>query len=182
MEMNSPSPDARPCCNASTAWKFPLLLVVVLLGIFFWKRSEPVAQQAAPTEAPAEWTPSAKPTGEMVRLEIDFGNGARRQFDALPYKADMTVADVLVAARESQPGISFTQVGEGAGGFLTELEGLKNEGASGRNWRYEVAGTPGSQSFCLQKVAAGELVRWWFAGEGRESLEWRSLARIFAKG
>jgi hypothetical protein len=80
----------------------------------------------------------------------------------------MTVEDVLIAAREFQPGISFAQIGEGAGGFLTELEGLKNEGASGRNWRYKVAGTPGSMSFCLQKVAPGELVRWSFAGEDEE--------------
>jgi hypothetical protein len=146
-------------------WKFPVLLGLLLLGMLFWNRDQVVTQTEKLPLAAAEWTPSPQPAGEVVRLEIDFGNGAKRQFEALPWKADMTVADVLIAAREFRPGISFAQIGSGAGGFLTELEGLKNEGASGRNWRYEVAGTPGSMSFCLQKVAAGELVRWSFAGE-----------------
>jgi hypothetical protein len=165
METNSLSPDVRTGGTHSASWKFPLLLLLVLLGIFFWKRGEPVEPQVTSSAAIVPWTPSPRPTGEVVRLEIDFGNGARRVFDAVPYEAEMTVADVLAQAREFRPGITFTHIGAGKGGFLTELEGLKNEGASGRNWRYEVAGTPGTMSFCLQKVAAGDLVRWSFAGE-----------------
>jgi hypothetical protein len=165
METKDPSPDARVCCGGAAKWRFPLLLAVLLLGIFFWKRSEQVGQPAPTLDPAVEWMPSPPTTGEAVRLEIDFGNGARRVFDTLPYKADMTVADVMAAARDFRPGITYMQVGEGAGGFLTELEGLKNEGAGGRNWRYEVAGTPGNKSFCLQTVAPGELVRWSFAGE-----------------
>jgi hypothetical protein len=146
-------------------WKFPLLLALLLVGMLFWNRdrfSSPTENQSA---IAAQWTPSPQPTGEVVRLEIDFGNGASRHFDALPWRAGMTVEDVLLAARDFSPGVSFTQIGSGAGGFLTALEGLKNEGVSGRNWRYEVAGTPGTQSFCLQEVAPGELVRWSFAGK-----------------
>ena len=165
MEPNANSPDTQTCCSTGSRWKFPLLLALLLLGMLYWNRSQPAPQAENDSSAETAWTPSPQPTGDIVRLEIDFGNSAKRQFEALPWKADMTVEDVLVAAREFRPGISFTQVGEGAGGFLTELEGLKNEGASGRNWRYEVAGTPGTMSFCLQKVAPGELVRWSFAGE-----------------
>jgi hypothetical protein len=167
METKPFGTDARSCCNGTAAWKFPLLLVMVLVGIFLWKRDEPTVQPAVPAEPSAEWTPTARPTGEVVALEIDFGNGARRVFEAVPYQADMTVADVMDQARQFQPAIRYTQVGGGAGGFLTELEGLKNEGASGRNWQYEVAGTPGNKSFCLQTVAPGELVRWTFAGGDR---------------
>jgi hypothetical protein len=156
--------DARNCCGNAAAWKFPLLLVLLLLGIFLWKRSEPATQPAIPTEVSEDWAPSAEPTGDTVALEIDFGNGARRVYDSLPHHAKMTVADVMNAAREFQPAIRFTQVGEGAGGFLTELEGLKNEGAGGRNWQYEVSGTPGNKSFCLQTVEPGGGVRWTFAG------------------
>ena len=146
-------------------WRFPLLLAAVLIGIVLWNNGKPTDERAAPPERTATWSPSPAATGDVVPLEIDFGNGARRVFDALPYHAEMTVADVLEQARSFQPGISFKQEGEGATGFLTELEGLKNEGASGRNWQYEVAGSPGTMSFCLQTVAAGELVRWSFAGE-----------------
>ena len=165
MESNPKSPDAQACCGAGSPWKFPLLLALVLLGMLVWNRSQHAPQPAESPSTTADWTTSPLPTGEVVRLEIDFGNGAKRQFDALPWRTDMTVADVMSAAREFRPGISYAQVGEGAGGFLNQLEGLKNEGASGRNWRYEVAGTPGTMSFCLQKVGSGELVRWWFAGE-----------------
>jgi hypothetical protein len=165
METKSNSPDARSCCNGPAAWKFPLLLLVVLAGIFFWKRSEPLTRPAGSFQASIDWVPAVRPNGDTVGLEVDFGNGARRVFDALPYHADMTVADVMDEARQFQPAIRYTQMGEGAGGFLTDLEGLKNEGASGRNWQYEVAGKPGNKSFCLQTVMPGEVVRWTFAGE-----------------
>lgn len=164
METNPSSPDAHTCCPSATGWRFPLLLAVMLLGIFLWKQSQSAPQPATPVHGTTNWTPSARPTGDTVALEIDFGNGARRIYEALPYQAGMTVADVMNVARQFQPALRYAQVGEGAGGFLTELEGLKNEGASGRNWQYEVAGTPGNKSFCLQTVAAGEQVRWTFAG------------------
>jgi len=165
METKPASPDAEESSPTGSPWKLPLLLGLLLFGLMLWNQKALNNVRVARQSAQTEWTPSIQPTGEVVRLEIDFGNGAKRQFDGLPWRADMTVGDVMNAAREFRPGISYVQVGEGAGGFLTELEGLKNEGASGRNWRYEVAGTPGSMSFCLQKVGSGELVRWWFAGE-----------------
>ncbi len=142
-----------------------MILALILLGMLLWNRNKLESPTVEVQPGEVQWTPSEQPAGEVVRLEIDFGNGAKRQFEALPWRADMPVEDVMLAAREFRPGIRYVQIGEGAGGFLTELEGLKNEGASGRNWRYEVAGSPGSMSFCLQKVAAGELVRWRFAGE-----------------
>jgi len=37
-----------------------------------------------------------------------------------------------------------------------------------RNWLYEVADKPGTMSFCLQKVAPGELVRWRFTDASEE--------------
>jgi hypothetical protein len=164
MESSHTSPDSQNCCIGIAAWKFPLLLVVVLGGILLWNREKSTPQSPAPEAASTDWLPTARPTGETVALEIDFGNGARRVFAALPYQADMTVADVMDQACRFRPAISFTQVGQGARGLLIELEGLKNEVASGRNWQYEVAGTPGNKSFCLQTVAPGELVRWTFAG------------------
>lgn len=164
METDSTGTAATKESRGNNSWVFPALLVIVLGGLLFWSRG----QQTIPTDsstAPVQWTPSARPEGEVALLEIDFGNGAKRVFDALPWHPEMTVAEVMMAAHDFKPGINYVQVGEGASGFLTELEGLKNEGANGRNWRYEVAGNPGTKSFCLQTVGAGEVVRWWFAGE-----------------
>lgn len=162
------SPDARECCRGAAWWKLPLLLSLVLLAMLFWRQGQQVADPAVNRATGEVWTPSAAVTGEVVKLEIDFGNGARRSFDALAWRDGMTVEDVMLAAREFHPGISYAQIGEGAKGFLTQLEGLKNEGASGRNWQYDVAGEPGTRSFCLETVNAGELVRWTFAARDEE--------------
>ena len=164
METTANSPDARESSSNAGWWKLPLLLAIVLLAMLFWRQGQPVVDSGV-TRATGG-SPAA--TGEVVKLEIDFGNGARRSFDSLPWKAEMTVEDVMLAARDFRPGISYSQIGEGAKGFLTELEGLKNEGFAGRNWQYDVAGSPGTRSFCLETVDAGELVRWTFAAQDDE--------------
>jgi hypothetical protein len=168
METMAPSPDARECCRGAAWWKLPLLLSLVLLAMLFWRQGQQVIDSTSDRAADEAWTPSAAATGEVVKLEIDFGNGARRLFDSLSWKEKMTVEEVMLSARDFRPGISYSQIGEGAKGFLTELEGLKNEGFGGRNWRYDVAGSPGTRSFCLESVNAGDLVRWTFAAESDE--------------
>jgi hypothetical protein len=168
METQPNSPDARDSSSNATWWKLPLLLAIVLLVMLFWRQGQPVVNSGATSATGEAWTPSPAATGEVVKLEIDFGNGARRSFDSLPWKDEMTVEDVLLAARDFKPGISYSQIGEGAKGFLTELEGLKNEGFAGRNWQYDVAGSAGTRSFCLETVNAGDLVRWTFAAQDDE--------------
>lgn len=168
METTPPSPDDTTGRNSNRPWLFPLLLSMVLFGILLlspWARHAPLGD-AVPDVT--QGTPTPQPTGETVGLEIDFGNGAKRQFDGLPWHEEMTVADVLAAARQFHPGIRFSQIGTGESGLLTEIEGLKNEGSTGRNWLYEVADKPGTVSFCLQKVAPGELVRWRFTDASEE--------------
>lgn len=147
-------------------WLFPLMLLVVLLvalGMVVLNRSFESAGDNS--VARSAWTPSDEPTGETVQLEIDFGNGAKRQIAALPWEPEMTVVDVLESAREFRPAVEFTQQGEGAGGFLTSLEGLANEGGGRRNWRFFVNDRPGETSFCVAEVAAGDRVLWEFTGE-----------------
>jgi hypothetical protein len=167
METTTSSPDARKT-HESNWWKLPLLLAIVLVAMLIWRQGQPIADPATNRATGEAWTPSPAATGDVVKLEIDFGNGARRSFDSLPWKEGMSVEDVMLTAREFRPGISYAQIGKGAKGFLTELEGLKNEGASGRNWQYEVAGSPGTRSFCLETVNAGDQVRWTFAAPGNE--------------
>jgi len=101
--------------------------------------------------------------GETVVLSIDFGNGAKKEFAALPWQADMTVADLLEAAQNFQPSIQFTQIGTGERGFLNALDGLANEGAGGRNWLYQVDGQHAHVSFCLEKLEPGGHVLWVYA-------------------
>ncbi len=113
----------------------------------------------------ADWTLSPQPTGETVSLTINFGNGVKKEFEALPYRIEMTVVDLLAAARDFRPGITFTQVGTGESGFLRSLDGLANQGAEGRNWLYQVDGQHAHASFCLEKVGPGGHILWKFTDE-----------------
>jgi hypothetical protein len=164
MELRPPGTDEvdRP---AQGGWLFPALLATVLLvsAVIALNRSSP--DEPALGREDSAWAPSERPLGETVGLEIDFGNGARKAFDALPWREGMTVADLMLTARDFRPGIDFTQQGQGASGFLTAIDGLENQGAEGRNWRYEVNGQHGDVSFCLQELSSGMRVLWEFATE-----------------
>jgi hypothetical protein len=99
-----------------------------------------------------------------VSLVIDFGNGVRREFAALPSREGMTVGDVLRLARESRPPIEYATKGEGEMTFLTALEGVANEGGDGRNWLYSVDGVAGQVSFEVHPAPPGSAVLWEFRG------------------
>ena len=147
------------------AWIFPVLLAILLLGLILagrWAPDHTLRQQAGPIPA---WMPTPQPVGETVRLSIDFGNGAQKEFAALPWTADMTVADLLLAAREFRPSLQFAQIGTGESGFLSSLDGLANEGAGGRNWLYRVDNQHAHVSFCLEKIEPGMHILWKFTTE-----------------
>ena len=156
---------SRQTGRSGAGWLFPALLailLVILLGLTRWVPSQPPLQLSAP---PDNWTPSLRPTGQTASLSINFGNGAKKEFVALPWQAEMTVADLLERAREFRPGIRFKQIGSGESGFLTSLDGLANEGAGGRNWIYQVDGQHAHVSFCLEKIEPGTHVLWTFTDE-----------------
>ena len=146
-------------------WLFPTLLAIVLMILFGLARlasNQRPQQEVGTTDA---WTPSPLPVGETIGLSVDFGNGAKKEFAALPWREEMTVADLLEAARRFQPGIRFSQIGSGESGLLNSLDGLANEGAGGRNWLYRVDDRHAHVSFCLEKLEPGMHVLWTFTDE-----------------
>ena len=70
----------------------------------------------------------------------------------------MTVGDVL----QNDPRTSFVTQGSGASAFLTEINGVKNEGAGGRNWMYSVNGERADRSFAVYELQPGDHVLWSF--------------------
>lgn len=171
MESHPPSTPgpAPPVADSRRSSALPLLLAGVLAiatAVLLVIRDDEVPTGPAPVgvdRSAAAWTPTERPQGEAVSLEIDFGNGARRQFEALPWSAEMTVGDLLRQAKEFRPPIAFEHRGAGAEAFLTSLEGVANEGAGGRFWTYEVNGRAGEVSFDLQPLAPGDRVLWKFS-------------------
>jgi len=154
MEPEQPSTGGEP--SASGGWAFPALLAVVLLVAV-------AVAQLRPKSKP-QWSPAPQPQGETVALTIDFGNGARQLFEALPWREGLTVEKLMQEAAAYRPGIHFTQQGTGEAGFLQSIEGLKNREGSGGNWTYEVNGRYAKTGFCLQKLEPGDRVLWKFAG------------------
>lgn len=172
METNSPSPVTADFASSRSGdpWTLPLVLAVSLAAaswLLMSVRNDPGAPRAdaVAMEQAAAWTPPAM-AGETVALEIDFGNGARREYAALPYREGMTVGDALRLARDYGPGLEFTHQGEGELSFLTSLDGVANQGAGGRFWLYQVDGQRADVSYEVQPLTVGQRVLWQFKEPG----------------
>lgn len=98
----------------------------------------------------------------FVSLAIDFGDGFEKRYTELPFADEMTVMDLMSAARDHKHPTPFTHRGSQATAFLTSLDGCKNEGASGKNWLYYVNNERGDRSFGVRKLNAGDAVSWRF--------------------
>jgi hypothetical protein len=172
MEPPSPSPAAPR--RGDRTLPLVLLIVAAVIGAVFAAFGEnrsgapadPHSSGRAPAvvdSQPAPWTPAPRPTGKTVTLTIDFGNGARRVFDDLPWTPGLTLGKLMEGARDFRPAVTFTQQGEGKMAFLSSLEGVANEsGADGRYWLYSVDGRHGDVSFAVKPLDAGAVVLWEF--------------------
>jgi len=120
-----------------------------------------IALQGSPLPARAQSAPS-------LRLVIDYGDGVLKIYERLPWSKGNTVLDVLNAARASPHGITFTYTGSGATAFLTQLDGVQNEGggSAAKNWQFWVNTTYADKSFGVFEVQAADTVFWRFATFG----------------
>lgn len=102
------------------------------------------------------------PAEEMVTLVIDYADGVEKHFRQLPWKAGMTVLDVMQAAQRHPRASQFVYRSKGKTAFLTQIDDLKNEGR-GRNWIFSINDEVGKRSFAVSEVKAGDRVLWKFA-------------------
>lgn len=167
MTSNSPSPPEPAAASKSRFrddapwWIYPtLLLAAIVITALVARRTDQVELAEDGVHQPAAWAPSPRPEGETVRLEIDFGNGAHRVFEALPWEEGMTVADLMVVARAFQPPIHYEQRGEGEAAFLVSLEGVAGGGPDSRNWLYRVNGEHAKVSFGIYPLEPSDEVLW----------------------
>ncbi len=167
------SPGGTIACSGW--WRLPLLLTVVLAAILLLRgrgiRKEiPVPAGGTAAEESTRDFPAQnqadrsenEPTGMTVSLGIDFGDGSIREFDAIAWQEGLTVAEVLAAAGRADKRLKVVHHGSGAEAFLTELGGLANEGAGGRNWAYAVNGKPADRSFAVYPLRPGDRILWSF--------------------
>ncbi|MAT69199.1 MAG: hypothetical protein CMJ58_06700 [Planctomycetaceae bacterium] len=150
--------------DAGAWWALPALLAVLIVAVaaIGWRQSPRDGDTSA---AGTEQAPTPRPNGETVSLTVEFGNGASRDFAALPHRPEMTIADAMAAARNFRPGLTFVQQGEGAAAFLTAIDGVTSESAGGRYWQILVNGEPINDSFGAHRVAPGDRILWRYAAE-----------------
>jgi len=127
-----------------------VLAVVLLLGL--------------PVIAWAQLKKEAPPPSSTIPLVIDYRDGVEKHFTALAFKEGMTVLDLLVEAKASPHGITFSSTGSGETTFVTQIDDLKNEGVRGgkRNWTYEVNDKLADRSAAVYGLKPGDQVRWSF--------------------
>jgi hypothetical protein len=114
--------------------------------------------------APADHV-HAQSAAQSVRLVVDYGDGVLKIFDHLPWSKGNTVLDVLNAAKSSPHGITLNYTGTGASAFLTDIDGVQNQGggSTAKNWQYWVNTTYADRSFAVFDVQAADTVFWRFS-------------------
>lgn len=162
-----PSRDRTNDPVSAARGRFALLVAAVACGILAvqgwqaWTARD--ARVEGVVDAGAAGPLSPRVAGPSVAVEIDFGNGVRYEYAALPWFEGMTVGDALDAAAALRPAIAFREQGTGAGAFLDALGGVANEGAQRRNWLYSIDGRSGEVSYRVAPLLPGTRVLWSFA-------------------
>ncbi len=144
-----------------------LVLLAVACAAFLVARSGHV--RCPGSRASEAATPPAAESDKSVSLAIDFGDGSRQDFDALPWHAGMTVDDLLTVASQVPNGIIYTVVGLHDTMFLIKINAMANHRTAGRPfWTYQVNGKWADRSLGVYPLAPGDHVTWTFGPELQE--------------
>jgi len=129
------------------------LLIVLINGIACQQKSNPVSTSAVP-----------EIVTKSVRVTIDFGDGFQRVYSSLACPEGKTVFAVMEDMKVHPHPTTFTYSGSGETAFLTEVEGVKNEGTGPdkKNWLCWVNGKFGDESFGVHPLMPGDEVLWKF--------------------
>ncbi|MFP6753747.1 MAG: DUF4430 domain-containing protein, partial [Pirellulaceae bacterium] len=98
---------------------------------------------------------------KKIALTINYGDGVEKRFTAISWKPEMTVLDVLEAARKHPRGIRFKYRGSKERAFLYQIDDVTNEG-KGDNWIFRINKKLAGESFAVTRVNAGDVILWEF--------------------
>jgi hypothetical protein len=144
-------------------WKLLVLFALVLAAIVAYRvLGTGETQVGGPGATTNDTTPPSR-TGETVSLTFRFGESDERKLEPIGWHQGMTVDDLMTAASRAPDGIRYAMRGAGEMAFLTRIDDVANEGASGRNWTYTVNGARADKSFAVYELQPGDHVLWTFA-------------------
>jgi hypothetical protein len=124
-----------------------------------------VAVTAGPSEVRDAPSPPASPKTKQVRLAVDYGDGVKKEFYAIPWRQEMTILDAMEFAQKHPRGIKFRMRGRTATAFLTTIDDVSNQGGGAANWTYRVNGQLGDRSFAVYQLGPEDAVVWRFGTE-----------------
>jgi len=105
-----------------------------------------------------------------VDLAVDFGSEKKPIAVAVVCSEDSTVLSILERAHNTKDlDLKFRGSGETA--FVESIDGVKNEGAGGKNWIYRINGKTGDKSAGIYEVDPGDTVSWTFGEPPAELTE-----------
>jgi hypothetical protein len=101
---------------------------------------------------------------QTVHLVVDYGDGAMKIINDIPWTQGSTVLDVMNAAKARPHGITFEFRGDGASALLTKIDDLTSQGggAAKKNWQFWVNAAYGNRSFGVYEVQPQDTVLWRF--------------------
>ncbi len=124
-----------------------------LAGVATVSRSDSAYAEPPPPDA----TPKVH-----IRLVVDYGDGVEKHFTTLTHTAGVTALDALLAAKAHARGIKLAYTGKGPTAFITEIEGLKNEGAGKgkKNWQFFINDAFATEGAGAAPLKPGDTIRW----------------------
>jgi hypothetical protein len=132
--------------------------LILLLAAIVASRHWGIREVASPPRDNPSTTQSKTGKAEKISLRVDFGDGRRTDYEASSWHEGMTIGELL----NNTSRLNTAQQGAGPSTFLTQIDGVANEGTGGRNWTYTVNGQRGDRSFAIYELHAGDRVLWTF--------------------
>lgn len=151
------------CRSCGPWWRLPLLLALVLAGVWLVSGRGSL-QEAEPQGNIGEHTAKeVVELGKAVSLAIEFGNGNRTELPPIAWREGMTIQDAMRETFGNDARFRVRGTGESA--ILLSIDGVANDGASGRNWTYTVNDVSGDRSFAIYELEPGDRVLWTFGAQ-----------------
>ena len=99
--------------------------------------------------------------GDSVAVQIPALADRAAVQEQIPAEAGHTQSVLAYMQAMQKKGlVEFTSSGEGDMVLIESLQGLKNQGATGKNWLYAVDGKLANRGVATMTVAGGQRVQW----------------------